>query len=375
MSRKDGLLMLCIAAALCLCLTTSVVALTEERNDTVIKDPAQLKMEALEAELGEEGMKEVKEYLELQKSLPDVVKASPYSWVAFAATDKKSQIAYLDAIDKSKFAKEEKEKMKFDLQDIWNRYPDKFKESDNLVLENVSKIMEKNFIERGKISTNELDSTNRGVKWGGSIHRDYAYYACDGSAYSSNASDAADDPDEPGFDPHIYRYYNHYYDDFWCIGGAPGRCEEFADSAIFAVNNGYWATAHQRFGYSSHYLTDPGIPFHSKGAIDPLGTFQDALFTAVAHIVYEQYVYAQWGPNTTYEYGHYVSRNTRSITVTDPEQAAKDNAEHSAQYYDYITNEMATNPNWGTDLMLAYYTAQCVQESARYTHGLYDYIM
>ena len=45
----------------------------------------------------------------------------------------------------------------------------------------------------------------------------------------------------------------------------------FADSAISAVNNGYWSTAHQRFGYSSHYLIDPGIPFHSDGVIQQGG--------------------------------------------------------------------------------------------------------
>jgi hypothetical protein len=88
--KKDGTLMVCIAMVLCLCLIPSAMASTEENQTNQIKDAAQLKMEALEAELGEEGMQNVKEYLELQASLPDVVKASPYRGIAFAATNKDS---------------------------------------------------------------------------------------------------------------------------------------------------------------------------------------------------------------------------------------------------------------------------------------------
>ncbi|RXG33548.1 hypothetical protein [Methanohalophilus sp. WG1-DM] len=95
MNRKEGLLVLCIGMVLCLCLTLSAIASTGEENNTPVKDAAQLKMEELEAELGEEGMQEVQEYLELQASLPHVVKASPYSYIAFAATDEESQIAYM----------------------------------------------------------------------------------------------------------------------------------------------------------------------------------------------------------------------------------------------------------------------------------------
>jgi hypothetical protein len=335
-------------------------------NDTSqIKDASQLQMEALEAELGEDGMKKVEDYLSLQASLPDVVKASPYSWIAFAATDKESQAAYVAAIDESNLGKEDKEKLKADLQDIWNRYPEKFTAEDNLALSSVSKIMEERFIKE--------NSESIGIKWYSTPHQDFAFYACDGSSYRTYARDAADDPDASGFDPYAYRYYNHYEDAFWGIGGAPSRCDEFADSAIFAINNGYYATAHQRFGYSSHYLSDVGIPFHSKGAIDYLGGFVDALFNAAIHNTYESYVSSNW--STGYNFKSYVSGNTQKITVTNPEQAVEDNADYSAQYYDYIKNKMTTSSTWRTDITLNYYTAQCVQKTARYNHGLYDYIM
>lgn len=353
-------------------LIPSAMASTEEQRTIQVEDAAQLKIEALEAKLGEEGMQKVADYLALQASLPAVVKASPYSWIAFAATDNESQVAYLTAIDESDLEKKDKEKLKDNLQDIWDRYPDKFVAADNLVLRDVDKIMEKRFIaspNNGVISS----SGSSGIMWAGTPHQKFAYYACDGSAYRSYASSAADDPDNSGFDPSVYRYYNHYEDAYWGIGGAPGRCNEFANSAISAKNNGDQVTAHQNFGYSSHYLTDPGIPFHSKGATDYLGSFMDALFNAAIHLSYEDYVYNQW--STGYKYGDYVSGNTQTITVTDPEQAVEDNADFSAQYYDYIKNEMMTNSNWQTDITLAYDTAQCVRTSAKYSHGLYDYIM
>lgn len=238
-------------------LIPSAVASTEEQQTDLTKDAAQLKIEALEAELGEEGMKKVANYLELQTSLPDVVKASPYSSIAFAATDNESQVAYLTAIDESDLEKKDKEKLKADLQDIWDRYPEKFVAADNLVLCDVAKITDKRLI--ASINPSEIE-----IKWGGTPHQDFAYYACDGSTYRNYAKNAADDPDNSTFDPYIYRYYNHYEDAFWGIGGAPGRCDEFSDIAISARNNGDQIAAHQNFGFASHYLMDVGCPFHSK---------------------------------------------------------------------------------------------------------------
>jgi len=118
MNSKAEASVLCIAISLYLFLIPSAMASTEEQQTNLTKDDSQLKMEALEAELGEEGMKEVEDYLKLQASLPDVVKASPYSSIAFAATDYESRAAYLTAIDESDLEKEDKEKLKADLQDI-----------------------------------------------------------------------------------------------------------------------------------------------------------------------------------------------------------------------------------------------------------------
>lgn len=140
-------IILCIAMVLALFLVPCIAASAEEQQDNLSKDDSQLQMEALEMELGEEGMQEVDDYLELQASLPDVVKASPYSYIAFAATDKEGQTAYLTAIDESDLDAKKKAKLKADLQDIWNRYPDGFVVTDNLVLRDVDRIMTERFIE------------------------------------------------------------------------------------------------------------------------------------------------------------------------------------------------------------------------------------
>jgi hypothetical protein len=147
MNLKNRSITLCIAMFLALFLVPCITASAEEQQDNLSKDAAQLQMEALEAELGEEGMQEVDDYLELQASLPDVIKASPYSYIAFAATDKEGQTAYLTAIDESDLNAKKKAKLKADLQDIWNRYPDGFVVADNLVLRDVDRIMTERFIE------------------------------------------------------------------------------------------------------------------------------------------------------------------------------------------------------------------------------------
>jgi len=130
MNGKNGTLALCIAMALCLFLMPSAMASTEEQQTNQTKDASQLKIEALEAELGEEGMKKVADYLELQASLPDVVKRMPYRGLAFAANDPESQAIKMGYIDNFDVSEQKKEEYKAGLQDIWDRYPDNITKDD-----------------------------------------------------------------------------------------------------------------------------------------------------------------------------------------------------------------------------------------------------
>ncbi|AAM32596.1 conserved protein [Methanosarcina mazei Go1] len=343
----------------------SAMAFTEEQQTDLTKDAAQLKIEALETELGEEGMKKVADYLELQASLPDVVKRMPYRGLAFSATDPESQAIKMKYIDNFDVSKEEKEKYKAGLQDIWDRYPDKITKDDYAFMSELGPMIDKEAFR---------EHTAVGVKWASSNHQDFAYYACDGSAYGNYASDTADDPDDPWFELPGYRYYNHYWDADWHVGGAPTRCDGFADTAQIWVANGLLEEAHEDFGLASHYLSDTGNPFHSAGAVDQIGNFVENLFNTNNHDLYEIYISDQW--DSGYDFGDYVSSNTQAITVTDPEQAVKDNADFSSQYFDYIWDEIENNPDtFDSDIYVAYYTAQCVRNTAKCNHGLYDYIM
>lgn len=348
-------------------LISPAMASTEELQNTTAKDGAQLKIEALEAELGEEGMKKVAAYLELQASLPDVVKRMPYRALAFAATDPESQAIKMGYIDNFSVSESEKERYKIGLQDIWDRYPNNITKDDYAFMSELGPMIEKESFKKYK-------GKNISVKWASTPHKDFAGYACDGSTYTSYARDKADDPDNSGFELPGYRYYNHYWDADWHVGGAPGRCDGFAGTAQIWAYNGLIEEAHEDFGLASHYLSDTGNPFHSDGAVDQVGNFVANLFNSNNHDLYEIYINDNW--YSGYNFGNYVSSNTQAITVTDPEQAVEDNADFSSQYFDYIWDQIDNNPNtFESDLYVAYYTAQCVKKTAKYNHGLYDYIM
>lgn len=358
--------MLCVAMVLILFLIPSATASTEEKQTNLTKDKAQLKMQSMEVKLGEKGMEKVDDYLTLQASLPDVVKVMPYKALAFAATDTESQTIKMRYIDSFNISEEDKEKYKAGLQDIWNRYPEEITKDDYAFMSNLGPMIEKEALKECQQDV--------GIKWFATPHKDFAEYACDNSAYKDYAKEAADDPDDPLFEPLGFRYYNHYQDAQWDVGGAAGRCDDFAEVADIFDYNGKPVEAHQNFGFASHYISDTGLPFHSAGALNQTLDFVASLFNSYNHELYENYVNSQW--NTGYEYGDYVSGNSQSITVNDPASAVKDNADHSAQYFDYIWNEMNNDPeNFGTDIYVAYYTAQCVQETAKYNRGLYNYIM
>jgi hypothetical protein len=291
----------------------------------------------------------------------------PFKGLAFAATRPESQAIKMKYIDNFDVSEKEKKEYKTGLQDIWNRYPDNITKDDYAFMSELGPMIEKEAFR---------DYQESGVKWTDTPHKDFAEYACDGSSYASYAREKADDPDEPGFELPGYRYYNHYEDAATGIGGADGRCDGFAEVAAIYDSNGYPVAAHESFGLASHYISDAGIPFHSAGALDQALNFVENLFNSNAHYAYEGYIHEQWNNESGYDFGDYVSGNTQSITVTDPASATEENADFSAQFFDYIWDEVTNDPqNFDSDIYVAYYTAQCVRKTAKYNHGLYDYIM
>ncbi|WP_410507840.1 hypothetical protein [Methanosarcina hadiensis] len=148
MNAKDGILVLHVAIVLCLFLPPLAMASTEEQQTNQTKDAAQLEMEALEAEMGEEGMKKIADYLELQASLPDVVKRMPYRGLAFAATDPESQAITMGYIDNFDVSEKKKEEYKSGLQDIWDRYPENITEDDYAFMIELGPMVEKESLKK-----------------------------------------------------------------------------------------------------------------------------------------------------------------------------------------------------------------------------------
>lgn len=171
----------------------------------------------------------------------------------------------------------------------------------------------------------------------------------------------------------IYRYLRHYEDAYWGVGTAPDRCDEFADEAIDYKNSNDMLNAYYNFGYSTHYIVDPGIPFHSKGMIQQGGNWIFNSYETTNHVIYEQYIQDNW--HSGYTYKDIVTGNTNKITVTNPISATQYNADYSAQYYDTIWDEMVQDPNnFGSDSQVILATENTILKSAKYTHGLHDYI-
>lgn len=191
---KITISILFLAMLVSMALIPSAMASTEEQQTSLTKDAAQLKIEALEAKLGEEGMEEVADYLELQTSLPDVVKAMPYRALAFAGTQEESRSITFKYIDGFNVSEEEKDRYKAGIKDIWDRYPDKITKDDYEFMSEIGPMLVNESLKSYKLVS---------VMWLSTPHQDYAYYACDGSSYRNYAKNAADDPDNGVMDPEI----------------------------------------------------------------------------------------------------------------------------------------------------------------------------
>jgi hypothetical protein len=363
MNKTMGLL---LALMLMLCFASTASAASEERYTIIDGEiiPSKAEKERLN------------EYLELQASLPTVVKSSPYSSIMYSGTKERSRISIFKAIDDPRYcdlSELEKRQLKEDLLDIWDRYPDKIESKDDIPLANVRKILDKRTINREGLNAEMFRADSENTKVYSTEHQDFAFYACDGSAYDDYAKEAADDPDNGVIDPEpFYRYYNHYEDYLTGIGGADTRCDGFTDDAITYLDNNDQVNAHKNFGLSSHYLVDVGVPFHSKGGITQALQFSIPLFDGPNHAAYEGFISDNWESGFTFK--NKVSGNSQSITVTNVDDAIDDAADYSSQFFDDINDEIDNNPDWDTDLTVAYCAQECTRQSAKYTHGLYDYI-
>jgi hypothetical protein len=329
-------------------------------------------IEKLEAEIGEEKIKEINADIEFKKTLPDVVKAMPYRALVTASPE--AQKAHLSHIDNFSISDKEKEQLKNELIDLWSRYPYNITKDDYAITSKIGPMIEEHIYETYWKGT-DYDYLQNGSKWYSSEHEDLIGYACDAyPSYSSYANASANDPDNGTLDTEpFYRYYNHYEDGYWHVGGAPGRCNEFATLGLTNRYSGNSETAYYYIGLASHYLSDVGCPFHTGKAVNQAGQYVGG-YENTYHYAFEHYVSTNWDSN--YCYSDVVSSNIQSVTVSDPEEAVEDLAEYSYSYLDTLWNEISADPTgFGSDIDVRFATTRCIRETAKYNQGLVDYMI
>ena len=325
--------------------------------------------------------------IELIQIDPKLKEATEYSWM-IAVSDEEKKIL-LNYIDNSSLSVDDKEKMKQFMKKIWNKYPITFTRKNTttyrLLDKNLSKIelsAEEN--ENLKIIATatgkylNMKYSSKSVKWGGTPHGDMIEMACLDSQVSysdaQTAKSAAPVPDVwPYCPPNLPDWYEwvvntimhswyHYWDPNAVApldGGAPGECENWADSA--RNNQNYRFTY---LGYSSHFLTDVGNPMHTGKA------WEQYLDLGNSHSLYETYVSSNWA-----EYKEILDEDNNWYSVSDPAETTRSIARYTNGYLDTLWDKVYYYPDtFGSDGTVKAITRNCLLVTQRNTVGLVRYV-
>jgi hypothetical protein len=162
----------------------------------------------------------------------------------------------------------------------------------------------------------------------------------------------------------------------YCI--APENAMTYASTARANYLAHNYDGAFQNLGYSSHFLSDVGNPYH---------TTLSTVLAKPLHDAYEDYVANYWSVPVAGGQSHsfeYYAMNAGRITITDPESATKQLAIDSNQdadtltflcFWNALTNLMVGNgphfEQWGR---IGQVTTGRVSEIAGYTRGLVHYV-
>ena len=323
----------------------------------------------------------------------NVKKVTPH-WVLFAA-DEKGKTNAINDLREISITDKEKLKLIEDLQAIWKKYPvvTKYRdgvtevtfdhsgefaltEEENFTLAQVDEILSEYLNDKIMAGSN--------TRWyAAPCHQDMIEISClkwgVPSTYATYAHNAADDPDSwptvwpptglewlDNFIQTICHSYDHYYNPLLRIGNAPSQCENYADTAMNWYDQSSMYNAYTNLGYSSHFLTDVGNPFHT-------GMELDQAQNPWVHFDYEEYVYDNWAQG--YNYMSVFENNGYYYTITSPSSSTKSLAGYAKQYdetlYYLVYNHRYT---FGTDSDVKSITENCLLDTAKYTLGLVKYV-
>lgn len=344
---------------------------------------------------------------------PALVSATPY-WVYLVA-GKKEQLALIDFIQKSDTPSKKKTEWIQFLQATWKKYPLKFeRKGSSATLGSLKPVQEytltkkeaATFAEIDRMIAADMEKTAEqevGVRWARPQHVDFITIAMKNEnipdALKGVANQSAPLPDEwYTWDPTgvLARSMNHgylitqYSPTTEGIGLAPQNTGTYALSAKGKYLLHDYSGAFTDLGYSSHFITDLGNPYHTPNLVlatwpnydDPFSTESNIVRYKRLHDQYEGFVATYWSqpvPNGR-TFSDYASSATGATIIVEPTTSAKyhamaSNLDSIPLYYlcswHYLFNsnfEFQNNP------AIVAITAERVIATTKNTRGLVRFV-
>jgi hypothetical protein len=290
---------------------------------------------------------------------PALVSASPY-WIYLVA-GKKEQLALIDYIQKSDALSGKKTEWIQFLQTIWKKYPLKFERTVySAVVKPLKPVKEyaltKNeastFAEIDRMIAEDMEKTDSyaiAPQFAEPQHEDFISIAMKNENIPDNLKqksiDAAPLPDKwYSADPigMLSHSINHgylitqYVPTVEGLGLAPQNTGTYALSAKAKYLLHDYSGAFTDLGYSSHFITDLGQPYHTPNPVlgiwpsydDPFSTESKIVRYKTLHDQYEGFVATYWSqplPNGR-TFSDYASSATGATIIIEPTLSAKSHA-------------------------------------------------
>jgi hypothetical protein len=285
-----------------------------------------------------------------------LVSATPY-WIYLAA-GKKEQLALIDYIRNADIPSRKKTEWIQFLQVTWKKYPLKFeRKGSSATLGPLKPIKEytltkkeaATFAEIDRMIAADMENTAEqeiGVRWNPTEHVSYVRIVLNGENLPENlkqkAIDSAPLPDDwYTWDPTgvLARSINHgylitqYAPTVEGLGFAPQNTGTYALSAKAKYLLHDYNGAFTDLGYSSHFITDLGQPYHTPNLIlgiwpsydDPFSTESKIIRYKTLHDQYEGFVSRYWSqplPNGR-TFSDYANSASGATIVIEPTTSAK----------------------------------------------------
>ncbi len=171
------------------------------------------------------------------------------------------------------------------------------------------------------------------------------------------------DPDNWG----IAQMPEHYLAGLPGTSNAPDRCKYYANEARSQLRSNINSESAWRcLSWSTHYMSDLSMPWHTQGVADPA--------QLATHTLYEGYVQEKFiDPNYGFKEALMFAPNT-GVVISDPASSARSLASYSSEKYSGLQLKIVTIPfGWGEDDWVKSTTKDLLKEGLKYNIGLIDY--